>query len=115
MGQCFRGLLFVFIPVLLSQGALAADLSPSAVLKNPSQYDGQKITVTGTVSGFRTHVSHRGNAYETFKLCDASACLSVFAWGTDPRDEGATISASGKFWTVKREERYVFYNKLDLD
>ena len=115
MGRGFRGLLLASVFALLSQGALAADLSPSAVLKNPSQYDGQEITVAGTVSDFRTHVSHRGNAYETFKLCDAGACLSVFAWGTGPWDEGATISAKGRFWTVKREGRYVFYNELDLN
>jgi len=104
-----------FAAFVMWSTALAADLSPSVVLSNANQYDGKQITVSGVVSDFGNKVSHSGNTYETFKLCDESACLDVFAWGNAPRPEGSRISGTGHFYKVKRVGRYVFYNELDLD
>ncbi len=95
--------------------AAAANLSPSNVMSQPAQYNGQEITVSGTIEYLKATVSHRGNAYETFKLCDNKDCLNAFTWGTTLRNDGAQVTVSGHFWQVKHVGRYTFYNELDLD
>lgn len=91
----------------------AAAVSPGQVLAHAAQYNGEAVSVTGTVQEFRERVSRRGNAYETFELCGSTTCLHVFAWGDVPRTDGERSTVSGRFWTVKQVGRYTFYNELD--
>jgi hypothetical protein len=67
-----------FVAVLLATlpiAAAAATLAPSAILANPSAYDGQTVTVAGTVSGVESKSTAMG-AFTTYQLCDAK-CISV--------------------------------------
>lgn len=93
----------------------AAPVSPAQVLAHAAQYNGESVSVTGTVQDFRERVSRRGNAYETFELCGSTTCLHVFAWGDVPRADGDRSTVSGHFWTVKQVGRYTFYDELDVD
>lgn len=111
---CCVGLV-ALVAVLVCGAAVAASLSPTEVVVRSTHYNGQEITVSGAVEDFRAAISHRGNAYETFKLCDSKKCLDVFAWGSTPRTDGAQVALSGRFWEIKHVGRYTFYNELDLD
>lgn len=108
-------LLFTIAVLLTSCDVRSTSLAPSAVLGDTGKYDGQRITVTGMVSDFRAKISRRGNAYETYKLCDPHACLKVFAYGNSPQNDGATVTRTGHFWTVRHVGRDTFYNELDVD
>lgn len=81
------------IPIVLAflpgMAIAAGALTPSTLLAHVTQYDHQHVAVTGTVSDIQPRVSHRGNAYETFRLCD-SKCVTVFAWGHPGLPPGST-------------------------
>ncbi|MGH2638101.1 MAG: hypothetical protein ACRDF4_02275 [Rhabdochlamydiaceae bacterium] len=115
MRKIYYMTVMTLVIALVSVAAVAADLSPSEIINQPDQYNRQEITVSGVVEDFRAKTSHRGNAYEAFKLCDNKECLDVFAWGSTPRNDGTKIKVSGRFWEIKHVGKYTFYNELDLD
>jgi hypothetical protein len=86
--------------LLLSSVALAADATVSQIIANPTAFDGQHVTVSGTAQFVRPKTSHKGNDYETFSLCD-QACVNVFTWGNptkvlykaSPRDKHGALNA----------------------
>ncbi|HEV2111558.1 MAG TPA: hypothetical protein VGT99_09410 [Gammaproteobacteria bacterium] len=115
MNKSVRDALLALSATLLSTGASAADLTPSAVLYGANQYNGQEISVTGVVSQFKLNTGNDGKPYESFKLCDAGACLTVYALGSDTRTEGKEITVSGHFWMFVQRGYLTFHNELDLD
>ncbi|MGB9430253.1 MAG: hypothetical protein WCC11_10355 [Gammaproteobacteria bacterium] len=100
--------------IALNFGAYAADISPGTVIANADEYDGQRVQVKGAIKDFKDKISHRGNEYETFELCESDECINVFAWGETPYANGNVVSLSGTFFRVKRVGRYIFYNELDV-
>jgi hypothetical protein len=106
---------FVALAFLLSvaTAALAVD-DIVAILKNPSAYDGRSVAVRGTVSQLRERISHRGNDYDTFKLC-SSTCISVFMFGRPAVADGKTATVHGTFSAVKHTGGYTFYNEIEAD
>ena len=96
-------------------GALAANLTPSAVLYSANQYNQQEISVTGFITKFKLNTTPDGKPYETFRLCDDGACLDVYALGADKRTEGEQVTVSGHFWMFIQRGYKTFHNELDLD
>ena len=95
--------------------AIAAQpLTVAAVLRDPLTYNGRHVDVSGTVRGIRAKTSARGNAYETFSLCDGS-CLHVFAWGRPTLRAGARATVHGTFAATKRVGNYTFHNEIEAD
>jgi cytochrome c-type biogenesis protein CcmE len=101
--------------MLVAGPASAAALSPSTVLLNANQHNGQKIIVSGIVTTFLIKQAPDGTFYETFKLCDANACLQVYALGDTPYTEGAQVSLKGHFWMFVQRGYLTFHNELDID
>jgi hypothetical protein len=91
----------------------ATALAPGDLLAQAATYDGKTVAVAGTVSDFRSHVSHKGNAYATFELCAASRCVHVFEWGTASLAEGESLTVHGTFSVEKHVGRYTFYNEVE--
>jgi len=115
MNKSARNVLLVLSATMLWADASAADLTPSAVLYSANQYNGKEISVTGVISQFKLNTGNDGKPYESFKLCDAGACLTVYALGSDPRTEGEEISVSGHFWMFVQRGYLTYHNELDLD
>src|SRR5579872_5316107 len=115
MSRYSRIPLLALSATMLWTGASAADLAPSAVLYSANQYNGKEVSVTGVVSQFKLNTGNDGKPYESFKLCDAGACLTVYALGSDPRAEGKEISVSGHFWMFVQRGYLTYHNELDLD
>jgi hypothetical protein len=111
-----RELKIVLIAVALLPGWAAAEgtLSPSALLADAAQYDHQHVALAGAVSNVHPRVSHRGNAYETFRLCD-SKCVTVFAWGHPRLSAGQHLVVKGEYDSIKHVGRYTFYNEITAD
>lgn len=101
--------------IALSPGVFAADLTPSQVMYNTNQLSGQKVQVVGVVSSLKAQTSPDGKPYQSFKLCDANACLSVMTWEKTVYKEGAEITVSGHFWAVLHQGYRTFYNELNVD
>lgn len=100
---------------VLSTAAVASNLTPSAVLYGANQYNGQEVSVTGIISHLKLNTMTDGKPYETFTLCDANACLSVYALGATPHNDGDSLTASGHFWMFVQRGYLTFHNELDLD
>jgi len=105
----------LFLAFLLAAGAAAAStLSPSAVLAESNQLNGQKISVAGVITSLQAKTSADGKSYQTFRLCDATACLNVYTRDTGTYTPGAQYTASGRFWAVRHEGYKTRYNELVL-
>jgi hypothetical protein len=99
--------------LVLVAAATAAPLSSvRAILDDPDRFDGQPVTLRGTITNLRERVSRRGNAYYTFDLLDGGRGVRVFSFGTPPCQSGAA-TVEGTFFKVKRQGRYTFYNEVD--
>ena len=99
-------LLLAVAPVI----AIAAALTPSAILATPSSYDGKSVTVTGTVKGFQTSSTPMGTV-AGFQLCD-SKCIVVIDKSNQSRSNGATATVSGTFHATFKGPRKTFTNAV---
>jgi|GEM_PF-2357987 hypothetical protein len=88
--------------LLLALGSTVAcahtsQIAPSALAANPSDYDGQSVTVSGTVKNPTALQRRRGTA-TTYQLCD-SACITVIAFGDANANvsDGSQTTVSGRF------------------
>lgn len=72
-----------------------SQVAPSALAANPADYDGQSVTVSGTVKNPTAMQTRRGTA-TTYQLCD-NACVTVIAFGDPNVSEGSQVTESGRF------------------
>jgi DNA polymerase III alpha subunit len=100
--------LFVLATTVSAQ---LANTSPSAILAEPDRFDGQSVTIRGTVTNVQERFSRAGNPYYTLDLSDGKQTIRVFSFGTTPCRSGpATVE--GAFAKVKQQGRYTFYNEV---
>jgi hypothetical protein len=62
-------ILFLIWLLVIRTIADTAEATVSQLLMNPTKFDGQHVTVSGTAQYVRPKTSRRGNDYETFSLC----------------------------------------------
>lgn len=72
-----------------------SQVAPSALAANPADYDGQSVTVSGTVKNPTAMQTRRGTA-TTYKLCD-TAYITVIAFGDTNVSDGSQVTTSGRF------------------
>ena len=94
------------IPVVAAAGPLA----PSAIVANPSSYDGKSVTVTGKVSSFQTSSTPMGPV-AGFQLCDTK-CVVVIDKTDQSRSDGATATVTGVFHVTFKGPRKTFTNAV---
>ena|SRR5437899_13108840 len=114
MAKRFLPTLVLFCIAVISSPVLGGETTVSQLLSNPSDFDGQHVTVPGTAQFVRPRTSRRGNDYETFSLCE-QACVNVFTWGHPQVAEGKRLTVNGTFEAVKHVGRYTFRNEIDTD
>jgi hypothetical protein len=88
--------------------AAAADLTPSAILADPSQYDGKSVTVVGSVAKYQTSKTLLGTV-AAFQLCDAK-CIVVIDETNTLHKDGDSVTLSGTFQTSFKGPRRSFKN-----
>jgi hypothetical protein len=76
-------------------GHSAQTVAPSALSADPSTYDGQDVTVSGTAKSLGTRQTRRGTA-TTYQLCD-TACINVIQFGASDAAEGGNVTVTGRF------------------
>ena len=91
--------------------AQVVNTSPSEIRTNAGSFDGQSVTINGSITNLQERVSRAGNPYYTFDLSDGKQAIRVFSFGKAPcRAGGATVE--GSFEKVKQQGRYTFYNEV---
>jgi hypothetical protein len=83
-------------------------------MTNPSPFDGQHLTVSGSAQFVRPKTSREGNDYETFSIGE-QACVNVFTWDHPQIAEGKRLTVNGTFAAVKHVGRYTFRDEIDAD
>jgi len=92
--------------------AQALPLSVSDLLANPDRFDGQPVTVTGTISDFRGNPFRRRGPKYTFDLSDGTGTILVVVYGMPPPCESGAVTVEGTFEQRKRrvETSDSYYN-----
>lgn len=94
-----------------SAPAQVVNAAPREIVANPDRFDGQPVTINGTITNLQERVSRAGNPYYTLDLSDGKQAIRVFSFGTAPCRAGAA-TVEGSFAKVKRQGRYTFYNEV---
>jgi hypothetical protein len=87
-------------------------ISPSELLTDPDRFDGQAVTLQGTVEKFREGVSPDGAPYFKFRLSDEQAAVRVFSFGRSPCRNGMQATVDGVFERINRLGRHTHYNEV---
>jgi hypothetical protein len=95
--------------------AATAPTQIAAVLANPTAFDGQHLSVSGTIAKLAQKTSRRGNDYTTFDLCDGTSCVHAYSYGHPKLANGQTLTVNGKFFADKHVGSLDFKNELDAD
>lgn len=93
-----------------SAAALAAALAPSAIVANPSAYDGKTVTVTGKVGNFQTSSTMMGTV-AGYQLCDAK-CVVVIDESNKAQTDGSQATVTGTFHATFKGPRKTFTNAI---
>ena len=96
--------------VLASAGPAA--ISPSELLADPDRFDGQAVTLQGTVEKVREGVSPDGAPYYKFRLRDEQNAVRVFSFGRSPCRNGMQATVDGIFEKVNRLGPRPFYHEV---
>jgi hypothetical protein len=113
-----RGALSGLCGVLTALALLAlasagpAAISPSELLADPDRFDGQTVTLQGTVEKFREGVSPDGAPYYKFRLSDEQTAVRVFSSGRSPCRNGMQATVDGVFERINRLGPRIHYNEV---
>jgi hypothetical protein len=77
-------------------GSKAQSASPSALAGDPTTYDGQTVSVSGTAKDPHTRTMRHGGTAMMYQLCD-TACIHVFQFGDSTVTDGASVIVTGTF------------------
>jgi hypothetical protein len=87
--------------VLLSAGCgHGSALAPSTIVNSPSAYDGQTLTVSGTVRDVGTMQGRRG-PMTRYHVCD-NVCITVIQFGDASVSEKGATTVTGTFHETSR-------------
>lgn len=88
--------------------AFAANMAPSQILANTQSYDGQAVSVSGSVNDFSTKSSRRGTV-SLYRLCD-SKCVDVVDLSGTTQSNGSDVTVSGTFRSTLQTPKKTFTN-----
>ncbi|HVN69237.1 MAG TPA: hypothetical protein VMU38_06290 [Candidatus Binatia bacterium] len=106
MSRLFLAALLAVLPI----AAVAATLAPSAIVATPSTYDGQTVTVAGTVQNFMSKDTAMGK-FSGFQLCD-SKCINVIDKTNQSHTNGSSATVTGTFHASFKAPHKTWSNAL---
>jgi hypothetical protein len=80
--------------------AQAAPVSVGELLSDPDRFRDQPVTVSGTMSHFREHITRRGTPYYTFDFGDGTLTVRVVSY-EKPQCRAGAATVEGTFEQVK--------------
>jgi hypothetical protein len=91
--------------VAVTAAALAAPVSLDEILSNPDRFRGQPVTVSGTISNFREHVTRKGRTpFYTFDFGNGTRTVLVISF-EKPQCRAGAATVEGIFDQVKWRRR----------
>ena len=107
MHRLFLAAILAAFPVV---AGAATTMVPSTLANNPAMYDGQTVTVAGTVSDFHSRNTAMGQ-FSGFQLCD-SRCIMVIDKTNQSRSNGSTATVTGVFHASFKGPKKTWTNAL---
>ncbi len=84
------------------------------IINKGDSYDGQQVSVTGTVSNLKLRALEAGKNYMTFILTDKSGGrIRVFAWGQLKLQPGQKVTVTGTYRKVGKMAHHIFNNIIE--
>jgi len=91
----------------------ATETTAARIMNNADSFDGQQVSVTGTISNIKFRALEAGNNYTTFMLADKSGGrIKVFTWGKLTLKAGQKVQVTGVYRKVWTSARQYFYNQI---
>jgi len=87
--------------VVPSGATYEAVTTPSEILANPDRFDGQIVTIEGTMIDLKQRVTRSGDPLYKFYLSDGKLAIRVISLGSPPCQSGA-VTVEGTFAKIKR-------------
>ena len=100
------------LALVVQADAGPAMISPSELLANPDRFDGQAVTLQGTVEHLREKVSPDGTPYFKSLLSDGPSAVRVLSLGRSPCRNGMQATIEGTFEEVNRLGRVTYYHQV---
>lgn len=97
---------------LLPLYALAAEVTPVEILRNPFAFAGQSITVRGTIANMRPGPMVAGGPITAFEIFEGGAFVTVFSRTPPPCLTGSPATVQGPFESVRIVGRQRFVNLI---
>lgn len=96
--------------------ALAADLTPDAVLKAADKHDGKEVQIVGKIEKLERKTSRAGNKYFVFQLRGEKEFVSVYGRGelAEEWKNGAKAVVFGIFRKEKKLSNFTVKNEVDV-
>ena len=92
----------------------AAETTIEKITYNKDSYDGQQVSVTGTVSGLKFGPLVGGKTYTTFILVGKSGGrVNVLIWERLQLKPQQEVTVTGTYRKVWRTERRIFNNAIE--
>jgi hypothetical protein len=115
---CLRLLFGIFLISAIILGALsicpAMETTAEKIMNNRDSYDGQVVSVTGTVSNLKFKAPEAGNNYTTFMLASKSGGrIKVFARGKLKLQPGQKVQVTGVYRKVRITAQRHSYNEIE--
>jgi hypothetical protein len=93
-------LLSFAVALVAVTAAQAAPISVGELLSDPDRFRGQPVSVSGTMSDFREHITRMRTRYYTFDFGDGTQIVRVVSYEKPQCQAGAAI-VDGAFERVK--------------
>lgn len=92
----------------------AMDTTVEKIINNRDSYDGQEVSVTGTVSNLKFKTLEAGKNYTTFMLASKSGGrIKVFIWGKLKLQPGQKVRVTGVYRKVRTTARRQYHNEIE--
>ncbi len=98
---------------LLPLTASGADVTPVEIIRNPSAFAGQSVTVRGTIANMRPGPMQAGPPATVFEVIEGGAFVTVFSLTPPPCLTGSPVTVQGPFQSVKVVGRQRFVNLVE--
>lgn len=92
----------------------AIETTTEKIVTDKDSYDGQEVSVTGTISNLKFKITMGGNDYMTFLLVgESGGRINVFMWGRLKLKSGQKVRVTGLYRKVKKMAHRNYYNEIE--
>jgi hypothetical protein len=105
------------MPPALPSPSPSADpllVSTEQIDKEPTRYDGKRVTLTAYVRNLREATSKSGKEYDVMRLCE-ERCIRGFTEGRPKIANGSRVTVTGVYRTIVHADKNTWINEVTIE